>query len=96
MLVLTEKATSVIRTLGQHPELPDDAGLRIAGSGNGTEHLTAVAAASPREGDHIVEQDGARVFLEETAAQMLADKVLDAQIDGEGSVEFHLARQAEQ
>jgi hypothetical protein len=35
-----------------------------------------------------VESSGARVFLEENAAVVLSDKVLDAQVDDEGAVRF--------
>ena len=93
MVVLTETAASVIRRLGDHPELPADAGLRIAGPADGSEHLTAIAAPAPRDGDQVVEQEGARLFLEPEAAAVLDDKVLDAQIDSEGGVIFRLASQ---
>ena len=41
-----------------------------------------------------MEDAGARVFLEENAAGILDDKVLDAQVDESGSVQFSIAPQA--
>ena len=55
--------------------------------------LQLTAAAAPREEDQVVEAAGARVFLEPQAAAYLADKVLDAQFDEQGTVQFSLGRQ---
>ena len=93
MLTLTDNATNVIRTLGESPELPDGAGLRIAATADGSQGLTLAAATQPRDGDQVVEQDGARVFLEPDAAQVLDDKVLDARVDDDGGVQFMVAQQ---
>ena len=93
MLVLTDAATELIRRLADHPDLPSEAGLRIAGPGNGSEALTASAAAGPREGDAVVEQDGARLFVERGAASSLDNKVLDAEVDEGGVVRFRLTIQ---
>ncbi|WP_322920361.1 hypothetical protein [Nocardioides renjunii] len=41
----------------------------------------------------MLEQDGATVYVEETASVMLADKVLDGGVDDEGNVEFALGQQ---
>lgn len=49
---------------------------------------------APQPGDQVLEEEaGARVFLEETAAVTLDDKVLDAQIDQSGGVQFTIAVQ---
>jgi hypothetical protein len=42
----------------------------------------------------VLEEDGARVFLEEIAADTLEDKILDAQVDDQGGVQFTIAPQA--
>ena len=34
-------------------------------------------ASEPQDGDEVVERDGARVFLDPLAAEVLADQVLD-------------------
>jgi Fe-S cluster assembly iron-binding protein IscA len=48
---------------------------------------------APQPGDQVLEEDGARVFLEETAAVTLDDKILDAQVDDNGGVQFTIAVQ---
>lgn len=94
MLVITDTATEVIRTIGQHPEQPPDGGLRIATSGgHEARDLVVRPAAAPEDGDKVVEKEGARLFLEEEAAAILDDKVLDAKVDDEGSVQFLLTSQ---
>jgi hypothetical protein len=49
--------------------------------------------AVPNKADQIVEDQGARVFLEPDAALMLDDKVLDATVDEDSGVKFPLAAQ---
>jgi Fe-S cluster assembly iron-binding protein IscA len=43
----------------------------------------------------VIEEQGARVFLDSGAASLLDDKVLDASVEG-NQVEFTLADQIEQ
>lgn len=93
MLAVTENATSVIQQLTDRPELPDGAGLRIASSDE-AQNLTVSPAGAPEEGDQVVEEGGARVFLESEAAAMLDDKVLDARVNDAGGVEFLVAAQS--
>ncbi len=93
MLVLTESATTVIRSLVDRPELPDTAGVRIASTHDGPGPLAVAPAGAPDAGDQVVEEQGARVFLEPTAAAMLEDQVLDATVDAEGGIKFVLAAQ---
>jgi iron-sulfur cluster assembly protein len=96
MLVLTEAAAEVVKSVTATPQAPDGAGLRIASSvaepGN-PGSLELMAAAGPAEHDQVVEAEGARVFLEPNAALYLQDKVLDAQIDAQGNARFSLAVQ---
>jgi Fe-S cluster assembly iron-binding protein IscA len=49
----------------------------------------------PAEDDEVIEDQGARVFLEPQAASLLGDKVLDASID-ENQVAFTIADQVEE
>ena len=93
MLILTEKATNAIQTLAIRAETPDTAGLRITSAGDGSERLTVAPVSNPESGDQVVESEGARVFLEEGAAVMLDDKVLDARIDAQGAMRFSVAPQ---
>ena len=86
MLTLTENAQTEIRTLVDQPELPDDAGVRIASNADGA--LTLALAAGPAEGDAVIDAGGARVFLEQEAGALLDDKTLDAGLDPDGNLQF--------
>ncbi|MGV8884574.1 MAG: Fe-S cluster assembly protein HesB [Microbacteriaceae bacterium] len=66
-------------------------GLRISASTDGSAGLAVAVTPEPAATDQVIESDGARVFLDETAAAVVGDKVLDAQVDGEGAVRFALA-----
>ncbi len=92
MLTLTENACSIVKRYTDHPETPDDAGLRITSTPEA--QLAVTTADEPVVGDELVEQDGARVYLDAAAAQQLDDKVLDAGIDETGNIQFGLLAQA--
>ena len=78
MLVLTEAAAEVVKSVTSTPQAPDGA-------------VTAVAG--PGQNDQVIEAAGARVFLEPQAAAYLDDKVLDAQLDEQGTAQFTLGTQ---
>jgi hypothetical protein len=90
MLMLTESATRVIGALTTNPDMPDGAGLRIVSAPEG---LSVSPVAGPGDDDQVVEEADARVFLEPNAAVVLDDKVLDAQVDDSGQVQFTLGQQ---
>ncbi|MBB6625777.1 Fe-S cluster assembly protein HesB [Nocardioides sp. KIGAM211] len=95
MLTLTENASTIVKDITTQPGLEDTTGLRITteqAAGEPTFEVTA--AAAPEPGDQTVDQDGATVYLDQGAAVMLEDKVLDAAVDPEGRVEFALGLQA--
>ena len=94
MLTLTPNATTVIRSLLDGSELPDSGGIRIASTNNGQQSFTVEPAPTPELGDQVVEDSGARVFLETSAATLLGDTVLDADVDDQGNVQFLLTAQA--
>lgn len=93
MLTLTDNATTEIRKLIDQPEVPEGGGLRIANDPS-TGGLTLALAAAPDDGDAVVDESGARVFLEEQAALVLEDKALDAGVGNDGEVQFAVAPQA--
>src|SRR6266567_1756374 len=98
MLVLTEAAAEVVKSVTSTPQAPDGAGLRIASAipePRDPSALQLTAAAAPREDDQVVEAAGARVFLEPQAAAYLEDKVLDAQFDEQGKAAFSLGVQGQ-
>ena len=81
MLTLTENASTVVKTIVEQSETNEQAGLRISQDAVDSPALHVIATEAPQPGDQVLEEDGARVFLEETAAETLEDKVLDAQVD---------------
>ncbi|MGH3191013.1 MAG: Fe-S cluster assembly protein HesB [Streptosporangiaceae bacterium] len=96
MLVLTEAAAEVVKSVTSIGETPSGAGLRIASTATEAQSpggLQLTAATGPRENDRVIEAGGARVFLEPQAAAYLEDKVLDAQLDEDGTARFSLATQ---
>lgn len=94
MLTLTENASTIVREISTQPGLPETAGLRITSEGTPEPSFAVSAAEQAQEGDLIVEQGGATIFLDQDAAVMLDDKVLDAAVDAAGKVEFALGLQA--
>jgi iron-sulfur cluster assembly protein len=90
MLALTEDAAVMIERLLEKPDVPDHAGLRIAAgestNGDGdSRSLQVMLAAEPADEDLVVEEAGARVFIEQTVAPYLDDKLLDVATDERGA-----------
>jgi iron-sulfur cluster assembly protein len=93
VLTLTENASTIVKTITDQTTDSDDAGLRFSQEGTDATALAITTADAPQPGDQVVEDGGARVFLEPNAAEVLGDKVLDAQVDESGSVQFTVATQ---
>src|SRR5918999_3582409 len=91
MLTMTDNAAEVVRLLSDSSGLEPDPGLRIS-AGRPTPDGTPLEiglASEPAPSDETIEEDGARLYLEEIVASALDDKVLDAQIEGD-EVRFEL------
>jgi Fe-S cluster assembly iron-binding protein IscA len=94
VLTLTENANNVVKNIVEQAAQSGDAGLRISQDAPDSPALHVMPTEAPQPGDQVLEEEsGARVFLEETAAATLDDKVLDAQVDAEGGVQFTIAVQ---
>lgn len=93
MLTLTENASTVVKTIANQNPDSVGAGLRIASIADDNTELNLSLAAAPEDADSVVEVDGARVFLEPVASEMLDDKVLDARVEDNGAVSFALGVQ---
>jgi iron-sulfur cluster assembly protein len=96
MLVLTEAAAEVVKSVTSAPQARDGAGLRIVSSApepTSPAALQVTAAAGPGQNDQVIEAAGARVFLELRAAAYLEGKVLDAQLDEQDKAHFSLSTQ---
>ena len=79
MLVLSDQARDVIKGIVEDGDVGPDGGLRItaANEHNGDMALEFDLADAPGEGDEIVSDGGAKVFLDAAAAAALEDKTLD-------------------
>jgi len=86
LLTLTDHAQTAVRTMTQDPQAPEGAGLRIT---PGNEGLELMLVAEPVAGDALIDDGGARVFVEPQAAQLLDEQTLDAQVE-DGKVNFFL------
>jgi Fe-S cluster assembly iron-binding protein IscA len=94
MLTLTDEARTAIQSLTSTPDGPPEAGVRIVAAtppNGAAPELALGMAAAPEPGDQVVDDAGARVFLEPAAATSLEDQTLDARIDmAEQKIEFFL------
>ena len=88
MFTMTPQALAVVRQVTAHPLIGRTSGLRIAGPGAGRETLDVGTAAAPEPGDEIVEHDGGKVFLDETAVSRVRGRILDAVTERTGRVQF--------
>jgi iron-sulfur cluster assembly protein len=81
VLTLTPTAAEVVRTLVDQSSTPESGGLRIAAedSPQGVA-LELTLVGEPEALDETIEQSGATVYLDPEAAQLLDDKLLDAQV----------------
>ncbi|MGN9778763.1 adhesin [Micromonospora sp. H33] len=87
MLTMTDNAVMVIRDLANQQDVAEDGGVRIAADPDAGS-LTVELVERPAEGDHVVDNQGARIFLDEDAADLLGDASVDASVDDEGIVQF--------
>jgi Fe-S cluster assembly iron-binding protein IscA len=77
-------------------EASETSGLRMVAEREGTQanfHLSVVAL--PAEDDEVIDEHGARVFLEPEAASLLDEKVLDASVE-QDQVAFTIEDQVEE
>jgi Fe-S cluster assembly iron-binding protein IscA len=87
MLTMTDNAVLVIRDLAAQEDVAEDGGVRIAADTEAGS-LTIELVAEPVEGDQVVDTQGARIFLDSDAAELLTDTSVDATVDDEGVVQF--------
>ena len=91
MLALTENVTEIVKKLSE--EVPAVSGLRIAAEPDG-QSLSVSPADQAAPDDQVLEQDGATVYIDAPAAEMLDDKILDGGVDEEGNIQFAIGQQA--
>jgi iron-sulfur cluster assembly protein len=96
LLALTDTAVEAVRhILSSSDEIPETGGLRMVAEQEGPQmNFQLSIVPLPAEDDEVIEERGARVFLEPEAASVLDDKVLDASVQ-QDQVAFSIADQAE-
>lgn len=94
MLAISHGAAEVIKQAVSSAQIPDEGGIRISAEPIGSEsvRLDLSLVMNPESGDAIVEQEGAKVFVERDVAPLLDDKVLDASIEAD-QVAFSIVEQ---
>ncbi|WP_435585706.1 iron-sulfur cluster biosynthesis family protein, partial [Micromonospora marina] len=86
MLTMTDNAVLVIRDLAAQQDVADAGGLRIAADTDAGS-LSIELVPQPVQGDQVVDTEGARIFLDSDAAELLDDTSVDAMVDEEGVVQ---------
>ncbi|MGC5020419.1 iron-sulfur cluster biosynthesis family protein [Micromonospora sp. DT47] len=87
MLTMTDNAVLVIHDLAAQQGVLEDGGLRIAADTDAGS-LSIELVPEPAQGDQVVATEGARIFLDGDAAELLNDTSVDAVVDDEGVVQF--------
>ena len=87
MLTMTDNAMMVIRDLAVQQDVAEGGGLRIAADTDAGS-LSIELVPQPIQGDQVVDSQGARIFLDADAAELLNDTSVDATVDDEGIVQF--------
>ena len=87
---MTDRAAEVIEDILHESRAGPDGGVRISGSAepSGEASLEFALAEAPIEGDEVVRERGAVLYLDEVAATVLDDKTLDVEAHGD---HFHFS-----
>ena len=95
MLTMTDRAANVIEDILQESQAGPDGGVRISGTADpaGEASLEFALAPEPVEGDAVVRDRGAVLYLDEVAAAVLDDKQLDVEAHGD---HFHFSLEEQQ
>ena len=94
MLAITSNAAEAIRRIIAEAGYDETAGLRV-GLNRVTDEkvsLQLLAAQEPAKGDHVIDYEGVRLFIDPQAYTTLDDRILDARVSEQG-IGFSMARQ---
>jgi Fe-S cluster assembly iron-binding protein IscA len=94
LLTLTENASTIVNEITSQVGLGESGGLRISADDAAQPHLELTTTEQGEPGDQVVENAGATVYLDQAAAALLDDKILDATVDDQGRPAFAVAQQA--
>jgi iron-sulfur cluster assembly protein len=94
LLALTDSAVQAVTEIVSSSEEPSETGgVRMVAERAGTQvNFQLSVVPVPAEDDEVIEEQGARIFLEPDAASLLDDKVLDAKLE-QNKVAFTIADQ---
>jgi iron-sulfur cluster assembly protein len=97
LLALTDNAVEAVKTIvSSSDDLSETSGLRVVADRAGTQAILQLSVVPlPAEDAEVIEEQGVRVFLEQEAASLLDDKVLDATVE-QNQVAFTIADQVEE
>jgi iron-sulfur cluster assembly protein len=97
LLALTDNAVQAVKEIvSSSDEASETGGLRLVAERAGTQaNFQLRIVPLPAEDDEVIEEQGARIFLEPEAASLLDDKVLDASVQ-QDQVAFTIVEQTEQ
>ena len=97
MLALTDNAVEAVKSIvSSSDEASEASGLRMVAERAGTQaNFQLSVVPLPAEDDEVIDEQGARVFLEPEAASLLDDKVLDASLE-QDQVALTIADQVEE
>jgi iron-sulfur cluster assembly protein len=97
LLALTDNAVEAVRDIvSSSDEATETSGLRMVAEREGMQaNFQLSVVPLPAEDDEVIDEQGARVFLEPKAASLLDDKVLDATVE-QDQVAFTIADQVEE
>jgi len=86
LLALTDNAVEAVKGIvSSSEETAETGGLRLTAVREGMQASFKLRVVQlPAEDDQVIESEGARVFVEQEAATLLDDKVLDATIEQNG------------
>ncbi len=94
MLTVTKRAAALLKAVKSAEGATDDAGIRIRrgampDDNSGKLVIGFAISDGPGPGDEALEQDGLRIFVEDTLVEPLNDRTLDVREANEGP-EFFL------
>lgn len=94
VLTITPAAAEALRQIRETDDLGDGTGLRVTARLDGDEVAIELdMVEGPHDGDEVVEQGGARVFLDPESAGLLTEVELDVEEHGD-HVHFNFAQRA--
>ena len=95
VLAITSDAAVAIKQIIAQAGYDETAGLRV-GLNRVTDEkvsLQLLAAQRPAKGDHVVDYEGVKLFIDPQAYTTLDDRILDAKVSENGAMRFSMDRQ---